>query len=64
MSFGRSILTLLAAAVAIGFPYFLGHGLALHETLPMLIGAGLLLVSVVLVFLLSRGGARTERQPH
>ncbi|MEX0892156.1 MAG: hypothetical protein WEB88_08290 [Gemmatimonadota bacterium] len=64
MSFGRSILTLLAAAVAIGFPYFLGHGLALHETTPMLIGAGFLLVSVVLFFLLSRFGREARQQPH
>ena len=54
MNFFRSIVLLASVVLCVAFAYFFGHGLALHETRPMMYGFGLLLLGVALIWLLSR----------
>lgn len=50
----RSFVILIAVCLCIAFAYFVGHGLALHETRPMIIGAGLLLAGAAIIAAMSR----------
>lgn len=59
MSVVRSVVLLVAVCLCIAFAYFFGHGLALHETRPMYIGAGLLLAGGAIIAALSRGRERS-----
>ena len=54
MSFMRSIVVMIAVCLCIAFAYFVGHGLALHRTRPMIMGAGLLLAGAAIIAGLSR----------
>jgi uncharacterized membrane protein (DUF441 family) len=54
MTFLRSIVLLVAVCLCIAFVYFVGHGLALHTTRPMIMGAGLLLAGAAIIAALSR----------
>jgi hypothetical protein len=58
MGFFRSVLMLASVLLCIAFAYFFGHGLALHETRPMIYGSGLLLLGAALIWLQSRDRAR------
>ena len=59
MSVIRSFIVLIAVCLCIAFAYFVGHGLALHETRPMLIGTGLLLAGAAIIAALSRDRDRS-----
>lgn len=54
MSFLRSIAVLTAVCLCVAFAYFVGYGLATHETRPMIYGAGLLLAGAAVLRLLAR----------
>lgn len=54
MSFLMSILTLVSVVFVIGFPYFVGHGLALHQTNWIFAGIGCGIVAAILIFTVSR----------
>jgi hypothetical protein len=58
MTFFRSILLLVSVVLCIAFAYFLGHGLALHQTRPMFYALGFLLLGVALIALLARDRMR------
>jgi hypothetical protein len=59
MTFGRSILLLAAVCLCIAFAYFVGHGLAIHHTRPLIYGAGMLLAGAALIALLTRDRKRS-----
>ena len=56
MSFIGSIMTLLSVLLFVAMPYGIGHGLALHQTQPIIIGVVLGVIGAVL-FYLQRGRA-------
>ena len=58
MTFFRSILILIAAVLAIGVPYAFGHALSNHHLTPVIVGAGCLVLTVALSFVLTRKRAR------
>jgi uncharacterized membrane protein YadS len=61
MTFVRSIVIMIAVCLCIAFAYFLGHGLALHQTRPMIMGAGLLLAGAAIIAALSRDRSTSWR---
>jgi MYXO-CTERM domain-containing protein len=54
MSFLRSVAVLTAVCLCVAFAYFVGYGLATHDTRPMMYGAGLLLAGAAALTLLAR----------
>lgn len=58
MTFFRSIVLLASVGLCIAFAYFFGHGLAVHETRPMIYALGFLLLGVALIALLARDRVR------
>ena len=58
MSFFRSIVLLASVILLVAFAYFVGHGLALHRTMPILWGFVLLAAGAGLVFLQTRIGRK------
>jgi uncharacterized membrane protein (DUF441 family) len=54
MTFMRSIVIMIAVCLCIAFAYFFGHGLALHRTRPMIVGAVLLLAGAAIIAALTR----------
>jgi hypothetical protein len=54
MTFLRSIAVLAAICACIAFAYFFGYGLAQHDVMPMVYGAGLLLAGAATLALLGR----------
>ncbi|HEX6308604.1 MAG TPA: hypothetical protein VFZ69_10480 [Longimicrobiales bacterium] len=58
MGFFRSILLLAGVCLCVVFAYFLGHALSVHDTRPVLFGAGLLLAGAAILAALSRDRVR------
>lgn len=58
MTFFRSIVMLASVILLVAFAYFVGYGLALHRTMPMVWGVVLLAAGVGLVFLQTRIGRK------
>jgi len=54
MGFFRSIMLLTGATLCVLFAYFIGHALSAHETRPVVIGVGLLVVGAGILAGLSR----------
>jgi hypothetical protein len=54
MGFFRSIVTLVACTLSIGFAYAVGHGLSVHSVTPFIVGAIMLLAGAALIFALTR----------
>jgi hypothetical protein len=50
----RSIVTLIAVTLCIGFAYAVGHGLSSHNPMAFVIGAALLLGGAAIIVGLSR----------
>lgn len=50
----RSFAVLTAVCLCVAFAYFVGHGLALHRTTPMLYGAGLLLAGAAMIWFMAK----------
>ena len=61
MSFFRSIVMLVSVALAIAFALFVGHGLAVHSTTPMMWGVLFLAAAAALVFLQYRFDGKRSR---
>lgn len=55
MGFFRSIITLIAVCLCIGFAYAVGHGLSSHNNMAFIIGAVMLLSGAGIIAALSRG---------
>ena len=62
MNFLRSIVTLLAICLCVGFAYAVGHGLSSHNSMAFVVGTVMLLAGAGLVVVLGRdrGQARWE----
>jgi ABC-type uncharacterized transport system permease subunit len=58
MGFFRSILLLTGVTLCVLFAYFFGHALSAHETRPVIIGVGLLVVGAGILAVLSRDRVR------
>jgi membrane protein DedA with SNARE-associated domain len=54
MTFLRSFAVLTAICLCVGFAYFVGHGLALHEPRPMIYGVGLLLAGAAMLWFMAK----------
>jgi hypothetical protein len=65
MTFFRSFAVLLAVCLCVAFSYFLGHGLAIHSTTPMLYGGAMLFAGAALIVFMARRDQRTgAADPH
>lgn len=58
MSFTRSIVLLASVVLCVAFALFTGHGLARHETMPIIWGVVLLALGAALVFAQARFGRK------
>jgi uncharacterized membrane protein (DUF441 family) len=58
MTFFRSIGILTAVCLCIAFAYFVGHGLALHDRMPMIYGTGLLVLGTAMIGFFTRDRIR------
>jgi hypothetical protein len=54
MGFVRSIITIVAVCLSIGFAYAVGHGLSSHNSMAFVIGAAMLLAGAAIISGLSR----------
>ncbi len=64
MTVFRSILILAAAVALILVPYAFGHALSNHHTTPVILGAGALVLAVVLSLALTRRSGQTGSANH
>jgi hypothetical protein len=64
MTFFRSIATLLAVCLCVGFAYFVGHALAAHSTTPVLYGGAMLLAGAALMLFMARRDQRRTTVQH
>ncbi len=64
MRFVSTLLLLAAVVCAIGLPYFVGHGLALHSVGWVIAGVVSGALAAGLIFLALRLSPREERRPH
>jgi hypothetical protein len=56
MSFFRSIVLLTSVLLFVAFAYFAGHGLARHDTRPIVFGFSFLLIGIALIYAQVRVG--------
>jgi hypothetical protein len=52
----RSVLLFVGVACCVSFAVFAGHSLSTHESKPVLVGTGFLVLGAVLLFLYDRTG--------
>lgn len=63
MSLLRSIVMLVTVALAVAFAVFVGHGIAVHKTMPIVWGCGFLAAALVLAFLQTRDATPESADP-
>jgi ABC-type uncharacterized transport system permease subunit len=63
MTFLRSLAVLTAVCLCIAFAFFFGYGLATHNVMPIVYGAGLLLLGASALWFLGRRDRERRSEP-